>query len=174
MESKMRLSICLGGAILIGAHAVCFAQATSSGALQKAARVRIDLPDGWESRNLYKAAAQSGEYPELAAYFELFVVPKSDYADNVDLKAWAQIVKENAAKRSTLVKRKDTELRERKIDRRATLEYEVTGEFKGAKLLYQNFLLESGDYYCKLMCWTTPSHWKDAQPKFDELVGRIK
>lgn len=111
---------------------------------------------------------------ELAAYFELFVAPKSDYADNFDLQAWAQHVKENAAARSTLAKRKETELRERKFDGRGALEYEVTGEFKGVRLHYQNFMLESGDYYCRLMCWTTPSHWKDAQPKFDELVTRLK
>jgi hypothetical protein len=117
---------------------------------------------------------QFAKYEDFVAYFELVIEPKLDFADSVDLMAWAKLVKEASAKGSTLANRKDTELRKRKVGARATVEYEVTGESKGVKLRFRNIMIQSGDHYCKLVCWTTPSHWEQAQAKFDELVGRLK
>lgn len=123
-----------------------------------------------------KGAVQFAVYSDLDAYFILVLEPKADFADNVDLMAWAKMVKKNSAnaKGTTLANRKETEIQERKVNGRATVEYEITGELNGVKLRYRNIMLRSGDYYCKLACWTTPSHWEDAQAKFNELVSRLK
>jgi hypothetical protein len=175
MIFKLSTSICFALAFMALSPSGCSAQSTSSGAPRQSARIRVDLPPGWQSlKPPVRTALQFAEYPDLAAYFELVIEPKSDFADNVDLMAWAKLVRENTAKASKLVNRKDTECRERKINGQATVEYEVTGESKGVKFHFRNILLQHGDYYCKLACWTTPSHWEDAQAKFDELVGRLK
>jgi hypothetical protein len=169
----MRPSICLAAALMISLPAS--AQSTDSGAARAPAPVRVELPEGWKSKTpTVKGISQYAEYPGLVAYFQLVLEPRSDFADSVDLMAWAKLVKENSAKTSKLANRKDTELRERKVGDRATVEYEVTGEIRGVKLRYRNIMVQSGDHYCKLVCWTTPSHWEEAQAKFDELVGRLK
>ena len=63
---------------------------------------------------------------------------------------------------------------EGRISGRAVVEYEVTGEYEGLKLHYRYIMLEAGDYYCQLVCWTVPSHWEEAQRQFEGLVGRVK
>jgi hypothetical protein len=117
---------------------------------------------------------QFAVHEDAGAYFELVVEPRSDFAESDDLTAYARLVKEATAKRSKLVNRRETELRERNVAGRATVEYEVTGEFEGLKLHYRYIILSVGDYFCQLVCWTTPSHWQGAQEKFDELVSRLK
>ena len=113
-------------------------------------------------------------HEDAGAYFELVVEPRSDFAKSDDLMAYARLAKEASAKRSKLVNRQATELRERNVVGRTTVEYEVTGETAGVKLHYRNIILSFGDYFCQLVCWTTPSHWREAQEKFDELVSRLK
>jgi hypothetical protein len=117
---------------------------------------------------------QFAEHEDAGAYFELVVEPRSDFAKSDDLMAYARLAKEAKAKRSKLVNRQETELRERNVAGRATVEYEVTGEYEGLKLHYRMINLSFGDYFCQLVCWTTPSHWQEAQGKFDELVSRLK
>jgi hypothetical protein len=174
-ELEMRLSLCLVGVVLTCFPLIASAQSGSTGTRRKSAPVHVDLPPGWQAKKPpLKAVIQFAEYPDLTAYFELIVEPKSDFADNIDLMAWAKLVKENSAKKSTLANRKDTELQERKVGNRTTVEYEILGELRGVKLHYRNIMLQSGNYYCKLVCWTTPSNWEDAQPQFDALVGRTK
>jgi len=168
----MRFLPCL--VAVLSLHLPALAQSTLSVPAQTA-QVRVQLPSGWEAKKpQHKQAVQCATYPDLPAYFELFVESKADFAERVDLMAWAKRVRENNKKNSILVNRKDTELRERKIGDRTTVEYEVTGELKGQRLHFRNILLQVGDTYCWLMCWTAPSHWDSAQPKFDVLVSRLK
>jgi len=88
--------------------------------------------------------------------------------------AYGRLAKEADAKESKLVNRRETELRERNIAGRATVEYEITGEFEGFRVHDRIIILSFGDYFCQLVCWTTPSRWQEAQEKFDELVSRLK
>ena len=121
-----------------------------------------------------KTAVQFAVNEDAAAYFELVVEPRADFAKSDDLMAYARLAKEAKAKQSKLVNRRETELRERNIAGRATVEYEITGEFEGLKLHYRIIILSFGDYFCQLVCWTSPSRWQEAQEKFDELVSRLK
>ena len=51
--------------------------------------------------------------------------------------------------------------------------YEVTGEFDEVRLHYRKIMLEMNDYFCTLVCWTTPVYWRASQPKFEELVSKL-
>ena len=84
-----------------------------------------------------------------------------------------KLSKEND-KTSVLENRQETELKEGKIGEQQTVEYEITGELRGLKLHYRVIMVSVGPWFCKLACWTTPSHWKAAQPKFEELVKNLK
>lgn len=142
---------------------------------QKLAEAYISLPSGWQPKPPpIKNAVQFAVYRDRLIYFELVLEPKMDFSDNLDLLGWAKLVKENSAKESTLENRKDTELRKRTVGGREILEYEVTGELRGMKFHYRNIMLQSGDKFCKLVCWTVPSQWEEAQAKFDELVSNLK
>ncbi len=136
---------------------------------------RVELPSGWEAKTPPKSVqvAQFAVNSELNAYFELLPEAKADFSDSLDLDAYAKLVKEASTKRSKLANRKETELTSGKIGDCKTVEYEVTGEMNGVKLHYRIIMVEFGDWFIKLTCWTTPSHWKAAQPKFEELVGHI-
>jgi hypothetical protein len=148
------------------------APATRPGA---APPVHVELPSGWEAKPpVAKTILQYATYPELGAYFQLIAEPKSDFAKKVDLLAWAKMVKENSAKTSTLAKREETALKQGKIGERATVEYEITGEAKDVKFHFRIIMVEFAGQYCKVVCWTTPSHWEAAQPKFEELVKQLK
>jgi hypothetical protein len=147
----------------------------AAGPTTKPALVHLDFPAGWQEESpRVKHVQQYAVYPELGAYAELIVESKADFADDVDLMAWAARMKEAAAKKSTLAHRTETELKAGKIGSQTTVEYEVTGEIKGVKLHYRNILFQVGDHFCRLICWTIPSQWDDAQPKFEELVAAVK
>ena len=136
--------------------------------------VHVTLPDGWVAkRPTVRTAKQFAELPEITAFFELIAESKSDFTDDTDLMAWAKIVKANGAKSSTLADRAETDLKNGAIAGRPTVEYEITGSLKAVKLHYRIIMLECAGYYCKLVCWTTPSHWTEAQPKFEELVPNL-
>ena len=140
----------------------------------KLAGVRVDLPAGWQSKPPpIKSAVQFAVYQDHSIFFELVLEPKMDFSDSVDLMAWGRLVKENSAKESSLEHRKDTEVRRRTVAGRETVEYEVTGETKGLKLHFRNIMIQSGDTFCKLVCWSVPSQWDEAQAKFDELVSHL-
>ncbi len=137
--------------------------------------IRVELPPGWKPRTpSSKNIVQEARYPDLDAYFQLVIQPRSDFADGLGPMGWAKLVKRNAAKVSKLANRQETELREGMISGRAVVEYEVTGEYNGVKLHFRHIMLEAGDYYCKVGCWTVPSHWEEAQRQFDGLVGRVE
>jgi uncharacterized protein (TIGR03067 family) len=177
---KMRLSISLAihlfaVGFLVDLPALAPAQATSPGSPGKSSRIRVDLPPGWQSRvPSLRSIVQYAVDLTDAAGFELIVERKSDFAKDVDLMAWAKLVKANTANHSKLANRKDTEPRSRKVSGRETVEFEITGETKLVKLHYRIIMLQLGDSFCRLVCWTNPSHWEADQPKFDELVQRLK
>ena len=163
MRSVMLLTICL---------ALTAASEMTLGAKPTA---RADLPAGWEARPLPdKGTSQFAVNTDQNAYYQLVTEPRDDFGANVDLHEWAKRVKENTAKTSKLEGRQDTELKARTVEGREVEEYEVTGEFKGIKYHFRSTMLRVGDCYCKMVFWTTPSHWDDAVAKFDELVGRLK
>jgi hypothetical protein len=171
----MRLSICLVTASIVYLPQWACAQSAPSGPSSGSARVRVDLPPGWKAKTPpSKNMVQHAEFPDLNANFSLSVQPKSDLADKVDLMAWAKMMEEGRAKLSTLGNRKVTELRERTLKGRPTVEYEISGEIKNRKFRFRSNMLQFGDYYCEILCGTIPSHWDDAQPKFEELVDQLK
>ncbi|MGO9599109.1 MAG: hypothetical protein ACLP7Q_14065 [Isosphaeraceae bacterium] len=152
----------------------CAQQAPSDGPAGRGT-VQVDLPPGWQSKlPPVTTAVQFAVHEDAAAYFELVVEPRSDFAKSDDLMAYARLAKEAIAKQSKLVNRRETDLQERSIAGRATAEYEITGETGGVRLHYRIIILSFGGYFCRLVCWTTPSHWQEAQEKFDELVSRLK
>jgi hypothetical protein len=137
--------------------------------------VRVELPPGWQPRTPnQKIIAQQAAYPDLNAYLQLLIEPRSDFADGLGLMGWSKLVQSSAREVSKLANRKETKLREGRISGRAVVEYEVTGESEGMKLHFRHSMLEAGDYYCHLICWTVPSHWEEAQGQFEGLVGRVK
>ena len=121
----------------------------------KLAEVHISLPSGWQPKPPpIKNAVQFAVYLDRLIYFELVLEPKMDFSESLDLMGWAKLVKENSARESKLENRKDTELRRRTVGGRAVVEYEVIGELRGMKFRYRNIMLQSGDQFCKLVCWT--------------------
>ncbi len=136
--------------------------------------IRLDLPDGWVTMPKKAGVLKFARHPDTAACLELVTEAKDDFADGVDLMAWARLVKANATRGSTLVNREETDLKEGKIGDRATVEYEITGEFLIAKLHYRIILVELNGHYCKFIFWTTPSHWDDAQQVFEDAVKTLK
>jgi hypothetical protein len=171
----MRLLSCLA-VLLTSMSSFAFAQPAPASPARASARVRVDLPPGWQTKvpPLKNIVQYAVDYADVAA-FELLVEPKSDFAKGVDLMAWAKMVKKaNDARPSKLAERKETELRERKVSGKATVEYGITGETKLANLHYRIIMVEAGDHFCRLVCWTNPSHWEQDQAKFDDLVGRLK
>ena len=134
----------------------------------------VALPNGWEARkSTLPHVLQFAKYSDPLAFFELSADAREDFVDSTDLMAWAKLVKASTAKSSRLLNREETELRQNSIAGRTTVEYEITGEFRNIKLHYRMIMLQVGGYYCKLGCWTTPSNWDAAQPKFDELVSYL-
>jgi len=172
MKSHLSLFIALAALSLSPAYSSTQSKPSVTGL--KLAGVRVDLPSGWQSKPPpIKSAVQFAVYQDHSIFFELVLEPKMDFSDSVDLMAWGRLVKENSAKESTLEHRKDTEVRRRTVAGRETVEYEVTGEMKGLKLHFRNIMVQSGDTFCKLVCWSVPSQWDEAQAKFDELVSHL-
>ena len=50
----------------------------------------------------------------------------------------------------------------------------MTDRSKGIDVHFRIIMLQRGNYFCKLGCWTTPSYWDGAQAKFDELVPNLR
>lgn len=151
------------------------AQTTSTVASERSSKPRVELPPGWVAKPpTIKIATQFAQNTEFGAFFVLIVESSEDFADDLQLKDWAKLVKQNAAKNAALTNRKETEIRSGKVAGRETAEYEFTGVINGVKLHYRSIMVRSGDYFCNVLCWTTPSHWDEAQAKFEEIVGRLK
>ncbi len=173
--ARLRSVSCFVIVLLAGSLSCDQIKSKSPGPIKKQAREGIVLPSGWRSKPNVKNEIQFAGLTGHEMYFQLMVEPKIDFADRIGLLEWAELVRKNSAKESTLINRKDTELRKRTVGERQTVEYEVTGELEsGLKLHFRSIMVESGSDYCKLVCWTTPSEWEAAQVKFDELVSRIK
>ena len=138
--------------------------------------VRIELPDGWDPADPHLDAVQRGFFAQLGCGFKLYAEAKSDYTDDVDLLVWAQLVQESARKilGKEVTNFRETELSQGGMAGRDTLEYEVTGDFKGRKYRYRMIMLEANGHYCKLACWSSPSRWEAAQSEFEELVQNLR
>jgi hypothetical protein len=144
-------------------------------ATKPADSLHLTLPQGWITKqSKLPNVIQFAEYPPLVAYFELVASPKADFSDDMTLMKWAALSRSTAAKTSKLENRSETELKTGSVAGRSTVEYEITGEIKGVKLRYRMIMLECNGCYCRLICWTTPSHWDEAQPKFEEVVRLLK
>jgi hypothetical protein len=146
-------------------------------AARAADAVHLELPQGWvPKQSKSEKVLQYAAYPPLTAYFELFADAKADFSDGTDLKHWANTIKTNTAKGSQLESREETELHDGHIGDRATVEYEISGQLKGTgtKVRYRTIMFELNGYFCRVTCWTTPSHWSDAQAKFEEVVRAVK
>ena len=146
------------------------------GATSGQAPLRVNpLPDGWSIKpSTSKRSIQFAENLDLNASFNLCADPASDFNDGVDLLAYARLIKESIAKHSTLTNRKETELVANQLGQLPTLEYEITGESHGVKGHYRITMFRIGEWYYVLSCWSSPSRWHDARPKFDELLWRIR
>ena len=66
------------------------------------------MPPGWQSKTPpVKTAVQFAVNEDAAAYFELVVEPRADFAKSDDLMAYARLAKEAKAKQSKLVNRRE-------------------------------------------------------------------
>jgi hypothetical protein len=117
---------------------------------------------------------QSAENRKMDVCFMLMIEAKEDFPENINLSEWAQLVKKKTAAASKYKNRKETELVDRSIGDRKTIEYEVTGDTETIRVRARIILLEHDGYYCKLYCWTIPSRWEKAQAEIDNLVLRLK
>jgi hypothetical protein len=144
-------------------------------ATKPADALHLALPAGWVAKqSKIPTVVQFAEYPPLVAFFELVAEPKSDYSDTTDLMKWAALSKSVARQQSKLGNRQETELNRGSVAGHPTVEYEMTGESNGVKFRFRMIMLECNGCFCKFVCWTTPSHWDDAQPKFEEVVAALK
>lgn len=137
--------------------------------------LHMTLPKGWEKRkSLISQLLQSGRDRALLAYFDLVAVPKADFFDSTTLMDWAAKVKANVDRSSKLMNREVTDLKEVTVGGCKTVQYDMSGKYKDFTLRYRIIMLESHGCFCKFTCWTIPIHWKQAQAKFEELVGHLK
>jgi len=140
----------------------------------------VELPKGWEERGGRGrgfgggggGGRPSADIPSLDAHFRLDFQPQTEF--DGDLLAWAKARKQATAEQSTLANRQETELATTQVAGHDVVEYEITGEVAGVPGRTRVFFLSVGTWFCKLTCWTTPANWATAQPKFEELVGRIR
>ena len=146
------------------------------GAPSGQAPLRVNpLPDGWRTRPpASKRSLQCAQYVDLDAWFSLSANAASDFNDRVDLLAYAKLVKDAIAKNSTLTNRRETDFVATQLGQLPTLEYEITGESDGLKVHYKITMFKVGAWYYNLSVWSTPSHWHDARPKFEELLWHLK
>ena len=134
----------------------------------------VELPAGWaEKASKFGTVSEYATAPGVGA-FQLVTEPASDFAADLDVPSWAKLVKKSAAASSKLQNRTETDFQKRTIGGREVVSYQITGESNGVKLHYRVMMLRVADRFCKLICWSVPSEWEAAQPKFDELVGRLK
>ncbi|HEY7091020.1 MAG TPA: serine protease [Tepidisphaeraceae bacterium] len=144
-------------------------------AINPADAVHLTLPEGWTPRqSKLPNVLQFGEFRVLTAFAELSAEAKADYSDDTDLMKWAADVKSRTAAGSNLSNRQETELKAGNIGGHKTAEYEISGDIKTTKVRYRIIMLELNGCFCKLMCWTTPNHWDEAQGKFEEVVQSVK
>jgi hypothetical protein len=173
MEMFGRLNIIIS-ALVVGLFSW---QATADEAAKKqpASNIRIDLKNDWESVTPQsEKVIEFARQKEIPVYFALIAEPKSDFSNKFDLKAWSTLVKKNTAKKMKLENREETELKGKEIYGQKVYNYEITGELKGMKLHYRIIMLQFHNYYCKITCWTTPSHWDEAQKSFGDLIKRLQ
>ena len=148
---------------------------SDSPATQPADAFHVQLPPGWVAKvSKLPGSLQFAEYPPLLAYAELTAESKADLGDTTDLAYWAKLSQARTAKASKLQNREETNLHGGRIGDRDVLEYETTGEVREVKLQYRHILFECNGCYCSVTCWTVPSHWDDAQAKFNEFARAIK
>ena len=136
--------------------------------------IRMELPPGWIAKTAKSGKViKFAENPGLIAFFEVVGEPKAEFDSDVDLMAWARMVKTNRTKVSTLQDRQETGLKPGNIGGHPTLEYEISGHLKYA-YRFRVTMLELNGCYCEVTCWTTPSHWEAAQPEFRQLVETME
>jgi len=137
--------------------------------------VHIDLPAGWAQKTLERPRVlKLAEYSTLNAYFEVIGEARADFDEDVDLMAWAKLVKSHTTESLALASRRETDLTANKRGSRATVEYEMTGEAQNLRMHFRIIMLEINGCFCEVICWTTPDHWDAAQPKFDEVVRALR
>ena len=148
----------------------------------------VELPKGWQPRRgrfgggpprseeppaaTSPTAALSADLSSLDAHFRLEFQPQAESGG--DLAAWVKARKQATAEKSALTNRQETELIPSQIAGHDVLQYEITGKVAGIQGRTRVFFLSVGTWFCQLTCWTTPANWATAQPKFEELIGRIR
>lgn len=139
--------------------------------------LHLDLPRGWmdsQTRKPVPPVLRIVENRPLFAYCELVAESKGDFAEGHTLADWAKAARANSDKASKLENREETELHPNSVGGRHTLEYEITGEVRNVRLHYRIVNVERNGCFCKLVFWTTPSHWEANQSVFDEVVNSLR
>jgi hypothetical protein len=135
--------------------------------------VIVELPHAWQPRKPTVATVQQmADDAELQAHFTLAVQRRVEFND--DLMAWAKITKKATAEQTKLTNRTESTLKQSLIGGHSVIEYEIAGDAGRYRGVSRVFMLRIGEWFCKLTCWTTPENWKAAQPKFEELLGRLR
>jgi hypothetical protein len=143
-------------------------------ALEPTGAVYIELPAGWRATKPTNAQlVQSGENTAAKARFTLAIVSSAKF--DGDLDAWAAATKLITAQTTKVTNRQETELTSGRIGEHAVVEYQITGDFANMPGHLRVIMLQTGDWFCKVTCISfAPAAWDAAQPKFDELIDRIR
>lgn len=139
--------------------------------------LHLDLPRGWIDSPTLKPkppVLRIVENLPLVAYCELVSQSKGDFAEGHTLAEWAKAAKAASGKSSKLQNRQETELHPNKVGDRQTLEYEITGQLRNVPIHYRVVNLERNGCFCKLVFWTTESHWQANQGVFDQVVNSLR
>ena len=135
--------------------------------------VYVDLPAGWQPRKPTVATVgQIADFPELKAHFTLAIQPQTEFNNN--LMEWAEATKKATAEQTKLTNRTETSLKQGHIGVHSVVEYQIEGSVGTSRGISRVIMLPVGEWFCKVMCWTTPDNWLAAQPKFDELICRLR
>jgi hypothetical protein len=137
--------------------------------------IHVNLPPGWiRKASKSPKVLAFGENPSMLAFFEVIAEPRAQFDSDVDLMAWARLVKGNTTRISVLTDRHETDLKPGRIGGQPTVEYEISGRIRNIALRYRMIMLEQKGCFVKVACWTTPAHWDEAQPEFEKVVDNLR
>lgn len=137
--------------------------------------VQITVPASWEQSETLGEEADAdlaAEHPVRELYLLVLLEPKQDFAPDLDLRGYANLVRENM--RSTLDEIRAQPNEVLSIDGNRALQWEGQGTVDEVRITFLMTALESEDRFAQIYVWTVPSLMDEYRDLFKKMTRSIR
>lgn len=134
---------------------------------------KILLPVSWQPMpELTEVASVEYGNPYREQYAVVITEPKADFADDVDLFAYNDLVLEQNY-RPVLANLSVKLLGEVEVNGMKGIKYELRGEIDNVKIVYLHTALEGADHFHQVLFWTLPTQWRANRKTFETALAKF-